>query len=71
LGNHSTSYYYVVNTVLTYISSPIIGPTVVPATRFRYSYNSIIIDKLAVTGASKRYILDNTDKGFTNIPLMS
>ena len=37
MGNYSTSYYYVVNTVLTYIPSPIIGPTVVPAIRFRYN----------------------------------
>ena len=36
LGNYSTSYYYIVDTVLTYIPSLIIGPTVVPTTRFRY-----------------------------------
>ena len=37
MGNHSTSYYYVVNFVYTYIPSPLTEPTVVPATRFRYT----------------------------------
>ena len=37
LGNHSTSYYYVVDFVYTYIPSPLTEPTVVPATRFRYN----------------------------------
>ena len=36
LGNHSTSCYYVVVFVLTYIPSLIIEPTVVPTIRFRY-----------------------------------
>ena len=31
----------------------------------------LLIDIITVTGAPKRYILDKTDKGFTNIPLMS
>ena len=47
LGNYSTSYYCIVNTVLTYIPSLIIGPTVVSAIRFRYifSYYLIILKK--------------------------
>ena len=39
LGNYSTSYYYVVDFVLTYIPSLLTEPTVVPATRFRYIYS--------------------------------
>jgi len=33
------------------------------------SYIKQFID-LIITGAPKRYILDKTDKGFTNIPLI-
>ena len=40
LGNHSTSCYYIVDFVYTYIPSPIIEPTVVPAIRFRYNNNA-------------------------------
>ena len=48
LGNHSTSYYYVVKTVLTYIPNLIIGPTVVPTTRFRYIQGSGFIRVLVI-----------------------
>ena len=41
LGNYSTSYYYVVDFLFTYIPSPLIGPTVVLAIRFRYTIYSI------------------------------
>ena len=37
LGNHSTSYYYVVDFIHTYIPSPLTEPTVVPAIRFCYT----------------------------------
>ena len=37
MGNYSTSYYYVVDFVYTYIPSLLTEPTVVPAIRFRYT----------------------------------
>ena len=51
LGNHSTSYYYIVNTVLTYIPSLIIGPTVVSAIRFCYTFTT----KVTVLNKIKQY----------------
>jgi len=54
LGNYSTSYYYVVDTVLTYIPSLIIGPTVVPATRFRYTTDRNYV-ALYITGKDVAY----------------
>jgi len=41
LGNYSTSCYYVVDFVYTYIPGPIIEPTVVPAIRFRYTIGQL------------------------------
>ena len=40
LGNHSTSYYYVINFLFTYTPSPLIESTVVLAIRFRYTFTT-------------------------------
>ena len=43
MGNHSTSCYYVIDFVLTYIPSLIIGPIIVPAIRFCYTFTTKVI----------------------------
>ena len=56
LGNHSTSYYYIVKIVLTYIPSLIIEPTVVPTIRFRYTFTT----KVIVLNKVKQYTTQST-----------
>ena len=56
MGNYSTSYYYIVNTVLTYIPSLIIGPTVVPTIRFRYTFTT----KVTVLNKVEQYATQST-----------
>ena len=56
LGNYSTSYYYIITFILTYIPSLIIEPTVVPTTRFRYTFTI----KVTVLNKVKQYTTQST-----------